>query len=78
MTRCWFCFMQTPIRWLGMPLCAICRDQLYDFFWVSAVQTLVWALGGIDDWFFVINEVALFIVPIFVKHRVPVPWATHD
>ena len=78
MTRCWFCLMQTSIRWLGMPICPICRDQLYDFFWVSVVQTLIWAAGGIDGWFFVIDEVVLFIVLVFVKHRVPVPWTTHD
>ena len=44
MTRCWFCFMQTSLRWLGIPLCTICRDQLWDFIWVSAVQTIVWAI----------------------------------
>lgn len=75
MTRCWFCFMQTSLRWLGIPLCTICRDQLYDFIWVSAVQTIVWAFGGIEGWFFVIDEILLFVVLVLVKHRVPVPWA---
>lgn len=72
--RCWFCRMPDPHRWLGIPACGICRDQLYDFFWVSLVQTFVWLLGGIDAWFFVIDECLLFFVLVFVKHRVPAPW----
>ncbi len=72
--RCWFCFMHTPLRWLGIPLCPICRDQLYDFFWVSIVQTIVWLLGGIDGLFFVIDEILLFLVLVVVKHRLPTPW----
>ncbi len=72
--RCWFCFMQTPLRWLGIPVCPICRDQLYDFFWVSIVQTIVWLLGGIDGLFFVIDEILLFLVLVVVKHRLPAPW----
>ena len=66
--------MQTPLRWLGMPLCTICRDQLYDFMWVSVVQTLVWILGGINGLFFVIDEILLFVVLVIVKHRIPLPW----
>ena len=57
-----------------MPVCPICRDQLYDFFWVSAVQSVVWLLGGIDGWFFVLDECLLFLVLVIVKHRIPVPW----
>ncbi len=72
--RCWFCRMPSPHRWLGIPVCGICRDQLYDFFWVSVVQTVVWLLGGIDGLFFVIDECLLFFVLIFVKHWVPPPW----
>ncbi len=72
--RCWFCFMQTPLRWLGIPVCPICRDQLYDFLLVSVVQTIVWLLGGIDGWFFVIDEILLFLVLVIVKHRIPAPW----
>ena len=72
--RCWFCFMQTPLRWLSIPVCPICRDQLYDFFWVSIVQTIVWLLGGIDGLFFVIDEILLFLVLVVVKHRLPAPW----
>jgi len=62
------------VRWLGIPICHICRDQLNDFVWVSAVQTIVWLLGGIDGWFFVIDEILLFLVLVVVKHRVPAPW----
>jgi len=71
--RCWFCFMQTPLRWLGIPVCPICCDQLYDFFWVSIVQTIVWLLGGIDGLFFVIDEILLFLVLVVVKYRLPAP-----
>ena len=73
-SRCCFCFMQTSLRWLGIPVCPICRDQLYDFLWVSVVQTIVWLLGGIDGWFFVIDEILLFLVLVIVKHRLPAPW----
>ena len=72
--RCWFCRMPDPHRWLGIPVCFICRDQLYDFFWVSLVQTAIWLFGGIDGLFFVIDEFLLFFVLIVVKHRVPAPW----
>ena len=72
--RCWFCRMPSPHRWLGIPVCGICRDQLYDFFWVTVVQTVVWLFGGMDGLFFVINECLLFFVLIFVKHWVPTPW----
>lgn len=72
--RCWFCRMPDPHRWLGIGVCGICRDQLYDFFWVSVVQTVVWSLGGIDGLIFVIDECLLFFVLIIVKHRVPAPW----
>ncbi len=72
--RCWFCRMTNPYRWLGMPVCHICRDQLYDFLWVSLVQTVVWILGGINGLFFVIDEILLFFVLIVIKHRVPLPW----
>ena len=75
--RCWFCFMRSSLRWLGIPMCPICRDQVYDFLWVSMVQTIVWLLGGIDGWFFVIDEILLFLVLVVVKHRVPVPWKHH-
>ncbi len=66
--------MQTPLRRLCNPVCPICRDQLYDFFWVSIVQTIVPLLGGIDGLFFVIDEILLFLVLVVVKHRLPAPW----
>lgn len=66
--------MSDSHRWLGIPMCPICRDQFYDFLWVSVVQTIVWLLGGIDGWFFVVDEVLLFLVLVVIKHRVPVPW----
>ena len=66
--------MRSTVRWMGVPICPICRDQLYDFVWVSAVQTIVWMLGGIDGWFFVIDEILLFLVLVVVKHRLPPPW----
>ena len=66
--------MPSSLRWLGIPICPICRDQLYDFMWVSVVQTIVWMLGGIDGWFFVIDEILLFLVLVVVKHRLPAPW----
>jgi len=66
--------METSLRWLRIPVCPICRDQLYDFLWVSVVQTIVWFFGGISGWFFVVDEVLLFIVLVIVKHRVPSPW----
>lgn len=66
--------MRSSLRWLGIPVCPICRDQVYDFLWVSMVQTIVWLLGGIDGWFFVIDEILLFLVLVLVKHRGPVPW----
>lgn len=66
--------MRTSLRWLGMPVCPICQDPLYDFLWVSVVQTIVWLLGGIDGLFFVIDEILLFLVLVVVKHRLPAPW----
>jgi hypothetical protein len=72
--RCWFCHMSDPHRWLGFRVCTICRDQLYDFLWVSLVQTIVWIFGGISGWLFVLDEILLFFVLIVVKHRVPTPW----
>lgn len=73
-SRCWFCFMQTSLRWLGISLCPICRDQLYDFLWLSLVQSIVWFLGGIDGLFFVVDEILLFLTLVVIKHRLPAPW----
>ena len=73
-SRCWFCFMQTSLRWLGISLCPICRDQLYDFLWVSLVQSIVWLFGGIGSLFFMVDEIVLFLVLVVIKHRLPPPW----
>ena len=42
--------MQSVGRFLRIPVCTICRDQLYDFVWVSGVQAVValaFSLGGL-------------------------------
>ena len=66
--------MRTTMRFLGIPVCPICRDQMYDFIWVSGVQGLVALVGNLGVWFFIVEEVLLFTVLVIVKHRVPVPW----
>jgi len=73
-SKCPFCRMQSESRLMNIPVCAICRDQLYDFAWVSGVQavvTLLFNLGGIV---FIVQEILLFAVLIFVKHRFTPPW----
>jgi hypothetical protein len=57
-----------------VPVCPICRDQLYDFVWVSGIQTFFWLVGAINGLFFVIDEILLFIALVLVKHRLPAPW----
>ena len=72
--RCPFCRMKSVGRFLLIPVCAICRDQLYDFIWASGVQAVValaFSLGGIV---FLVEEVLLFAVLVLVKHRVNPPW----
>jgi hypothetical protein len=66
--------MKSVGRFLRIPVCAICRDQLYDFMWASGVQAVValaFNLGGIV---FLVEEVLLFSVLVLVKHRVTPPW----
>jgi hypothetical protein len=73
--RCPFCRMQSVGRFLRIPVCTICRDQLYDFVWVSGVQAVValaFSLGGLV---FLVEEILLFSVLVLVKHRVTPPWA---
>jgi len=41
---------------------------------VTLVQSIIWLLGGINGWFFVIDEILLFFVLIIIKHRLPLPW----
>lgn len=72
--RCPFCRMRSVGRFLRIPVCSICRDQLYDFVWASGVQaavTLAFDLGGVV---FLVEEVLLFSVLVLVKHRVTPPW----
>jgi len=66
--------MDTDLQWLRLPLCSICRDQLYDFAWVSGVQVALFLIGGIDGLFFVIDEILLFAVLVLIKHRINPPW----
>ena len=72
--RCVFCRMSTTLRFLRLNVCEICRDQVYDFLWVSAVQALVSVVFALGILFFLVEEVLLFGVLIFVKHRFPPPW----
>ena len=72
--RCTFCRMRTSHRFARLPMCAICRDQSYDFLWASLVQALVAVVGGLSASFFVIEEVLLFTVLVLVKHRIQPPW----
>ncbi len=60
--------MRTTLRWFGLPVCPICRDQLQDFLWVTAIQTIVWLAGGISGLFFLIDETLLFIALVIIKH----------
>ena len=72
--KCLFCRMNTTLRYMRLNVCEICRDQLYDFLWVSGVQALVtvaFDLGGIV---FLVQEILLFLVLIIVKHRFPPHW----
>lgn len=62
--------MQTELRFAGIATCAICRDQLYDFAWVSVVQALVAFAFGLGGLFFLVEEILLFAVLVFVKHRI--------
>jgi hypothetical protein len=66
--------MSTPYRFVGLPMCPICRDQSYDFLWASLVQTIVVVAGGMSGFFFVVDEALLFTVLVLVKHRIRPPW----
>jgi len=73
-TKCLFCRMTTTHHFLALPVCAICRDQMYDFLWASAVQALLVAVGLLGGLTFLLEEVLLFAVLVFVKHRLAPPW----
>jgi hypothetical protein len=66
--------MPSMSRFLRIPVCAICRDQLYDFLWASAVQAVVVVAFQLGGFVFVVEEVLLFSVLVLVKHRVTPPW----
>lgn len=69
--RCVFCRMWTGVALFRVPLCPICRDQVQDFVWVSAVQGSLVAAGFLSGYQFVVEEVLLFGVLVLVKHRLP-------
>lgn len=72
--KCLFCHMRTTLRFLRLNVCEICRDQLYDFLWVSGVQALVTLAFNLGGMVFLVQEILLFWVLIVVKHRLPPPW----
>jgi len=76
-SKCVFCRMSTTFKLLAVPLCSICRDQIYDFFWVTLVQITLLVSGAINGYMFVIEEILLFIVLVIVKHHIPAPWDKH-
>jgi hypothetical protein len=72
--HCLFCRMPTLLRFLGLPMCPICRDQSWDFLWASGVQGLLVAVGVIGGLTFLAEEVALFAVLVLIHHRLPPRW----
>ena len=69
--RCLFCRMRTGVRLFRIPVCHICRDQVQDFVWVSAIQVSLVAAGFIGGLQFAVEEVLLFGILVLVKHRLP-------
>jgi hypothetical protein len=69
--RCLFCRMQTGVKLFRIPVCPICRDQVQDFIWVSAIQGMLVAAGFISGLQFAVEEVLLFGILVLVKHRLP-------
>ncbi len=69
--RCPFCRMHTGVRLFRIPLCPICRDQMQDFVWVSAIQGALVAAGFISGLQFAVEELLLFGILVVVKHRLP-------
>jgi hypothetical protein len=72
--RCPFCRMRAAEPFLRIPMCPICRDQVYDFLWASAVNVVIAVPAGLSGRTFVIEEILLFVVLVVVKHRLPPPW----
>lgn len=69
--RCLFCRMPTGVRLFRIPVCDICRDQLQDFAWVSAILAALIPTRFISGAQFIVEEVLLFGVLVLVKHRLP-------
>ena len=69
--HCLFCRMRTGVRLFRIPVCAICRDQLQDFVWVSLVLLVLVPTGFISGTQFVVEKLLLFGVLVLVKHRLP-------
>jgi hypothetical protein len=63
--------MRTGVRLFRIPVCAICRDQVQDFVWVSLVLLALVPTGFISGVQFVVEELLLFGVLVLVKHRLP-------
>ena len=69
--RCLFCHMRTGVRLFRISVCAICRDQVQDFVWVSVVLLALVPTGFISGVQFVVEALLLFGVLVLVKHRLP-------
>ena len=69
--RCPFCRMRTRTRLFRIPMCEICRDQVQDFVWVSAVLLALVPVGFISGTQFFVEELLVFSVLVLVKHRFP-------
>lgn len=69
--RCLFCRMRTGVSLFRIPVCGICRDQVQDFVWVSAIQASLVMVGFIGGLQFAVEEVLLFGILVLVKHRLP-------
>ena len=63
--------MRTGVRLFRIPVCAICKDQLQDFVWVSVVLLALVPTGFISGVQFAVEELLLFGVLVLVKHRLP-------
>lgn len=69
--RCLFCRMRTGVRLFEIPVCEICRDQVHDFLWASAMLGMMIPIGVITGLQFLVEELLLFVALILVKHRFP-------
>jgi hypothetical protein len=53
---------------------SICRDETYDFLLASGVQVFMALIVGIGVEQFIVPELLMFFVLIFLKHRITPPW----